>query len=254
LLCLSSSLHAEPTVENLVARLQESKDFRVRMQAALALGASEKRDAIRPLCQALDVDESQSVRSAAAAALGRLRLGGQECLERGFKREQSELVKASIEKALVRLGVTPGPAIKESTRYYISIGATSDQSGRRDGKLDQIVRDAMRRSATMIDGFAVAPDNESQADAEKLLTQHKRLRAYHLLPKIPKPEYAGGNLRVQIEVAMFTYPTKALLGSFSVKLTQQSVPSQDPAAEENLIKMVAERAMEKFSQNVEQLR
>src|SRR5688572_8582896 len=45
----------------------QSSDFRLRTQAALALGASKSAQAVEPLCKTL-TDENVSVRTAAAAA------------------------------------------------------------------------------------------------------------------------------------------------------------------------------------------
>ncbi len=47
---------------------------------------------------------------------------------------------------------------------------------------------------------------------------------------------------------MFSYPDKALLGSYSTKLTEPGVSSPDRDSENELIKTAAERALEKFSQ------
>ncbi|MEO6420067.1 MAG: HEAT repeat domain-containing protein, partial [Polyangiaceae bacterium] len=54
----------------LTERLQ-SDDFRVRTQAALALGAVDDDGAVTPLCRALS-DSSEIVRQISAAALKRL--------------------------------------------------------------------------------------------------------------------------------------------------------------------------------------
>src|SRR5262249_5078373 len=86
-------------IDKLVYFLQKSDDFRVRTQTALALGASKAQSAVDPLCGALE-DSNTTVRAAAAAALGRLNLGGGECLEQHFASESSEAVKSAIQKAL----------------------------------------------------------------------------------------------------------------------------------------------------------
>src|SRR5437773_7955329 len=66
------SASAEGRVGFLIDQLKNATDFRLRTQAALALGASDDPSAASPLCQALD-DPSNSVRSAAAAGLGKLK-------------------------------------------------------------------------------------------------------------------------------------------------------------------------------------
>src|SRR5258706_13084158 len=86
-------------LERLIYNLANNEDFRVRTQAALALGASKSERALSPLCSAL-ADSNTTVRAASAAALGRLALKpGQDCLERRLSSETSDVVKATIRKA-----------------------------------------------------------------------------------------------------------------------------------------------------------
>src|SRR4030095_14608433 len=80
-LCAAHLARAEASVAQLIEQLRGAADFRVRTQAALALGGLDDRSATTPLCQALD-DTSDSVRSAAAAALGKLKdPAGLPCLK-----------------------------------------------------------------------------------------------------------------------------------------------------------------------------
>jgi hypothetical protein len=111
----------------------------------------------------------------------------------------------------------------------------------------------MSKAAGAMDGYAVAPDGEKPAEVKKRLAQFKQLKAYMLSPKVAEPKYTDGNLVVKIEVAIFTYPGKALKGTIPVKLTQQDVSSKDSSSEDELIRMAAERAIEKFAENVERI-
>ena len=244
---------AKDSVQVLANRLQRAEDFRVRTQAALALGASNSDKALVPLCKAL-ADVSTTVRAASATALGRLRRGGKACLERRRSAERSAAVKASIDKALQQLGGDDAePAIDGGTKVYLAIGKTTDKTGRDGVKIDRLVRTAMTGAARSLDGYVIAPASESKEQATKRLGAHKHVRAFYLLPKVQAPSYDGGNLVVRVEVAIFTYPGKALKGSIPVKLTQQGVSGTDEASEDELIKMAAERALEKFAQNVERI-
>src|SRR3954469_8315997 len=84
-------------VDHLVQNLSGGTDFRIRTQAALALGASKSKRAVEPLCSSL-ADQNATVRAASAAALGRLRLGGSECLQKRLASEASATVKSAIQK------------------------------------------------------------------------------------------------------------------------------------------------------------
>ena len=67
-LLLASPALAQPALDELIGQLRDSKDFRVRVQAALQLGKSIDPAAFAPLVAALD-DDNASVRAAAVAAL-----------------------------------------------------------------------------------------------------------------------------------------------------------------------------------------
>jgi hypothetical protein len=242
---------ADDNVDRLSKLLQESEDFRVRTQAALALGASKSKEAVQPLCAGLN-DSTTSVRAASAAALGKLGKGGVDCLkERLAKEKEGGSVWTVIKKAIDRLegggggGGSQGPAISASTKYYIAIEVT-DKSGRAAGEVAGLVRQGMLKAAGRMTDVAVAPAGETAKQAEKAMAGHPGLRGFLLSTKAKEPKYTGGNLKVVVEVAIFTYPGRALKGTYPVGLTQQGVSSQDKASENQLFGMAAERAMEKF--------
>ena len=226
-------------VDHLVQNLSGGSDFRIRTQAALALGASKSRRAVEPLCTGLN-DQNATVRAASAAALGRLRMGGSECLQKRLLSEASDTVKSAIQKAL-------DPVFTPETKYYVAIGKVSDKTGRSGDEVDAIVHNAMASAASALPIFAVAPAGETLTDAKRRLSAHGGVKPVFLSPRVPPPDYSGGNLTIRVEIAMFSYPDKSLLGSFTTKLTQQGVPSPDKDTENDLIRDTAERALEKFT-------
>jgi len=232
---------AEPSadVDHLVQNLSSGADFRIRTQAALALGASKSKRAVDPLCAGL-ADANATVRAASAAALGRLRMGGVECLQKRLASEPSETVKSAITKAL-------DPVFSPETKYYVAIGKISDKTGRSGDEVDSIVHRAMVGAAAAMPVFTIAPPGESLADAKRRLVGHSGVKPVFLSPRVPVPDYSGGNLTIRIEVAMFSYPDKSLLGSYTTKLTQQGVSSPDKETEDELIRDTAARAFEKFT-------
>jgi hypothetical protein len=249
---VARSARAEDRVSRLSQLLTSSDDFRVRTQAALALGASKTKRAVDPLCAGLR-DASTSVRAASAAALGKLRKGGAKCLEDRLESESKASVKSVIKKALARLGGGEvAPTIGEGTDYYVAI-VVKDNTERSDQSAEARVRKGMGKAAQKLGNFALAPSGESRSQAEKLLAKHSGLKAFMLSTKVKKPKYADGNLSLKLEVAIFTYPGRALKGTYTVKLTQQGTNSEDTASENQLIEMCAERAMEKFSKAAERI-
>lgn len=240
---------AQDVLDKQIGLLRSSEDFRVRTQAALALGASSQKKAVEPLCQAL-ADNNRTVRIAAASALARLQLGGKECLQKHLASEQNQSVKTSIERALARLGGS-GPTIDSSTKYYVAIGTAGNDSNAKDAP--SRVRSAMESAAKALGGYAVAPEGESPTQAKALLSKHSSVKGFYLAPKVAKPKYQDGKLTISLSVAMLSYPDKVMLGQFSVKLTQEGVSSTDAQAEEELVTMAAESAMQKFAKHAAQL-
>lgn len=245
-LVAASRAGAEDRVAAAVARLRSASDFRVRTQAALSLGTSKDRRAVTPLCGGLE-DISATVRAASAAALGRLALGGAECLKERLEEEKSSSVRVTIEKAIARIESGGAPVITESTKYYVAIGETTDKTGRGGSGVHDIVRRAMIQAAGSLGGFAIAPEGETPDDAQELLAKHAGLKAFFLWPKVREPVYAGGNLTMRVELSIFTYPGKALKGAIPLKLTMPDVEPGDTDSEDQLIEMAAARAFEKFS-------
>lgn len=251
LLAASAAAAQASDIDRLIYNLASSEDFRVRTQAALALGASKSQRALAPLCSAL-ADTNTTVRAASAAALGRLAMkGGQDCLERRLASESSDVVKATIQKALeaIKNGGAGGaePLFVSDTRFYIAIGKTTDKTGRGTAEVDGIVRAAMTAKVGQTAGFLAAPANETPPEAKKRLAAHPAVKGFFLSPSIGAPDYTGGNLKIRIEVAMLTYPDKNLIGSFSLNLTEPGVEPGSTQNENDLIKMVAERAIDKFA-------
>jgi hypothetical protein len=231
-------------VDRTIDNLKNGSDFRVRTQAALALGASHSPRATAALCGGL-ADPNDTVRAAAAAGLGKLQLGGSDCLNARLAHEPSPIVKSAIQRALEQVKGGATPTIGPSTKFYISIGKTTDKSGRKGDGIDQLVHASMAGAASAL-AVVIAPDSESADDAKKVLAAHKNVRAFYLSPKVGPIEYGPDTLKVRLEIAIFTYPDKSLLGNFAVPLTQQGVSGKDPDSEDDLVKMAAERALQKF--------
>jgi len=237
---LPAAAQESADVDHLVQNLANGSDFRIRTQAALALGASKSRRAVEPLCGGL-ADANATVRAASAAALGRLRLGGSECLQKRLASESSDTVKSAIQKAL-------DPVFTSDTKYYLAIGKTADKTGRSGDEIDNIVHGAMAAGAGAQAMYAVAPVGETIVDAKRRLSAHGSVKPFFLSPRLGPPEYSGAGLTVRLEIAVLKYPEKTLIGSYTTKLTEQGVSSPDKDSENDLIKTAAERAIDKFPQ------
>src|ERR1700723_1695701 len=105
LLLVTRPARADSRVTFLAERLKyppsagKPDDFRVRTNAALALGATDNDDAVPVLCSGLD-DPSELVRQGVAVALKRLaRASAHDCLQRRANVETSAAVSTQLKKA-----------------------------------------------------------------------------------------------------------------------------------------------------------
>jgi HEAT repeat protein len=229
---------AEVSEAELSRRLKSSADFRVRTQAALALGATSSATVVEPLCSALE-DPNTTVRAAAAAALGRVAKGGRNCIERQIGRETSAEVKTVLQRALTRLAPEE-PAIGVSTKYYVALGDPTNQTRRTDAQLFPLVRATLSKHFGGVTSVTLAPEKETPEQAQKRLAKFPKVRGVYVWPKLIT-SYTGGKLVLKLELSLFTYPGKAFKGSMSKNLTMPDVPSLDTGAEDELLEMAAER-------------
>ena len=250
----TASAQAQKDVAYLSDQLKNGSDFRVRTQAALALGASDDGAAARPLCEALD-EPNDAIRSAAAAALGKLgRPDGLKCLRRRAGSEENPAVRSVMERSIKTLEGRSGagepgkpPPLGPNDTFYVALGPVTDKTQRGDKSVANLVTATMQEKLLALGGYAVAPQGESAAAARNVLKKRK-LKAFFLQTRVESPSSTGEGLTVQVRVTMWTYPGKALQGEFSPKLTMSGASPGDRASEDSLIKMAVERAIESFAQ------
>jgi HEAT repeats len=257
---VTGSARAEQQVAYLIEQLKTSDDYRVRTQAALALGSSGDDAAVKPLCDALG-DGNNAVKVASAAALGKLgKPAGLPCLKAALGKESAPSVKAQMEKSITTLGqsgssgggagssggaapATPPPPGAD-TKFYVAIQVTN-KTKRGAAEVDAIVRAAMQDKLLAKKGYAVAPKAETTAEGGQIV-KSKKLKGFFLIVTVESPVYAGSDLSQAVKVTLWTYPDKALQGEFGPKLTQSGTTKGDTQSETLLMKMCAENAVESF--------
>lgn len=264
LLCLAITItlipravRADPRTSYLADQLKSNDDYRVRTQAALALGASGDDAAVKPLCDALG-DSNAAVKVAAAAALGKLaKPTGVPCLQSASKKESAASVKSQIDKSLATLqsggssaaGAPPPPDAR--TKVYVAIQVTN-KTTRGAGDVDALIRAAMQDKLLAKAGYAVAPKSETSAQGGPIV-KSKKLKGFFLIATVEAPIYEGGNLSQTVRISMWSYPEKALQGEFAPKLTQSGTPKKDVESEDALMKLCVENAIESFQKVVASL-
>jgi HEAT repeats len=242
------SASAQRDVGYLSEQLRGAQDFRVRTQAALALGASADPGAVSPLCEGLD-DSNNTVRSAAAAALGRLgQSGGLVCLKQ-HESESNASVRSVIDRAITALkgGGTPSkpPPPGPDDTFYVAIGKVTDKTGRDDDSVSGLVTSAIQEKLLSLQGYAIAPRGETAGVARKVIKKNG-LKGFLLLVRV-EPPAGSGDLTVQVRITMWTYPAKALQGEFAPRLTMSGASAGDVDSENQLIKMAVEKAIDNFA-------
>jgi hypothetical protein len=231
----------------------QTDDFRVRTNAALALGATNDDGAVRPLCAGLD-DPSAVVRQAVAVALKKLaRPASLDCMQRHLSSETSDPVKTALQRAIDAVnGGSPGggggPPVVSNAKYYVSISPVTDNSGRHPGDVERIVHDAIAGKLGQLGEYQLAPSGESNADAKNAVAR-RSLKGFYLGVSVDKFDYSDGNLRVRVKIAVFSYPGKDLRGEVPAGATMPGARPGDTASEDQLMGVVAARAAELFAQN-----
>jgi hypothetical protein len=229
-------------------------DFRVRTNAALQLGRTNDDAAVQPLCDALG-DPSDTVRLAVIAGLKRLgRAAAVPCLNDRLGVETSDAAKTQIQQAIAALGPAVPPAAGASgasvanAKFYVSLSSITNNTGRAQADVETIVLGAIRTKLGALGGYQMAPSGESP-DAARAVMSSRHLKGYYLSVLVSAFDYSGGNLRVRVKVAVFSYPGKALLGEVPVSPVQSGVQPGDKASEDNLMGMAAGHAAELFAQS-----
>jgi HEAT repeats len=257
---------ADGRLQFLVERLRyppaakQPDDFRVRTNAALALGATNDDGAIVPLCVALD-DPNELVRQAVALSLKRLaRDASLDCLRKRFAVEPNAAVKANIgraiESAQAAAGGAPGvssaaPGTAQfvaNAKYYVSISQVVNNTTRMSGDVEHTVHDAIVSKLAQLGEYQLAPFGESN-EAAKTVIARRKLKGFYLAVSVDKLDYSEGGLRVRVKIAVFSYPGKDLRGEVPAAATITGVRPGDSGGEDQLIGLVATRAAELFAEN-----
>jgi len=241
---MATSVRADSRTAFLIDRLK-SDDFRVRTNAALALGATHDDAAVQPLCGAVS-DGNDVVRQAAAAALGRLgKPAGLPCLRARLAVESSASVKLQLTRAISSLesagggGGTP----TANAKFYVAVSVSNNTTGH-DGS--QILATVTNKLGSL-GGYQIAPRSESPAAARTVIAQ-RHLTGYYLAVSASLTDTSQG-LKALVRIAVFSYPSRDLRGEVAPYAIAPGARRGDASTESSLLQAVAERAVEQFSQN-----
>ena len=241
-----------------------SDDFRVRTNAALALGASDDDNAITPLCQALN-DPSEVVRQAVAVALKRLaRPSSGSCMKSRLDRETNASVKLQLQRAIEATGSAGGttggtastggvdnfvPPLVPKAKYYIAISKVTNNTKRAQPDVDKVVLASIRNKIGTMNEYQLAPMTETPDGARAVMSKRGIKKGFYL-SIAAESAYTSEGLRVKVKCVVFSYPGKAMIAEMPTSLVNPSVRAADPSAEDNLMDMAAAHSVELFAQNI----
>jgi hypothetical protein len=225
-----------------------SDDFRVRAQAALALGATNDDAAVQPLCGALS-DGNDVVRQAAAAALKRLgKSSAVGCMKARLSVEPSADVKLQLTRAIESLDSSSGggggaPRNVANAKFYVSIAVSNNSTGRDGNRISTMITNKL----DALGAYQVAPRVESP-DAARSVIARRNLKGYYLSVSAELSDTDRG-LKALVRIAVFSYPSRDLRGEVAPYAIATGARKGDTGTEDSLLQAVAERAVEQFSQN-----
>jgi hypothetical protein len=218
-------IHAQDR-STVVRVLRESRDFRARTRAALALGSSADPAMVGPLVGALS-DREAAVRVAAAAGLGRL--ANPEALPalRRALGDRSREVRDAAERSVRTLSAIapqaarparpphealPMPSIEtlprdgqvdwRSVRYVIVVGDLQNRAGWGAERMQTVLQREVQRHLLVLRGVVALPDGpHPDADREIARRHLPRLRLEGQIARIQR-QTSGRDLQVRCEVAL----------------------------------------------------
>jgi hypothetical protein len=221
--------------------LSTSSQFRVRAQAALALGSgSSDPNAVNALAVALRKDDHPAVRAASASALEHLRATSALTALKAALRDEDKAVRAAAKRAVDALGRTiastasvsrpPGPAPQAGpSMFYVGVGVPATQVSALSSNALRTLREHVAREVVQFAGVRLAPEKETPAAAERELRSQK-LTGYFIDSSVTSLETKpDGSIRAQVSVIVGTYPGRDMRAMLSGAATVSGMGSSDSA-------------------------
>ena len=264
-LLFASAVQASGRIKFLAERVMyppaagQPDDFRVRTNAALALGATNDDEAVPPLCAGL-ADPSEVVRQAVAVALRRLaRPSSLSCLKGHASQETHSGVRAAIQRAVDAIQASHGPpdaaasaggrgTSSGNAKYYVSLSRVTNKSSRPTAEVEPIVQNAIVGELEKAGLYEIAPAGET-VQAAKATLAGRPLKGYFLAISVEKFDSSDDGLRVRVKIAVFSYPGKDLRGEVPAGAILPGAAPGDKGAEDQLMSIVAARAAQLFAEN-----
>jgi hypothetical protein len=135
-----------------------------------------------------------------------------------------------------------------NAKFYVAISPVVNGTSRATAEVEHLVHDAIVTKLGALGTYQLAPSGESSAHAKATIASRK-LKGFFLSISVDKFDYSGGNLRVVVKVAVFSYPEKDLRGDAPSNGSMPGVRPGDKSSEDQLLEAVAAHAADVFAQN-----
>ena len=255
---LASDVNAEDKTSFLAGQLKNNSDFRVRTSAALSLGTSDDPKAVQPLCGCLgDKTETESVRVACAAALGKLKKAGSDVCLKAATGDKSKKVSEQVATSLKALGggssgggsttsdACPDAPAKGKPKYYVGVDV-NNKTSRPDSEIKALVAKEVRCKLLGNGGrFKLADD----IDPKKMsaVVSKEKLDGYYVAMQVEPIKYDGGQLKVSMKLSIMTH-NRDFKGEIGKTLAIPGVTSPSKDDEDDLLKMAAQKLADSFAE------
>jgi HEAT repeats len=244
---LPTPAHADEAKVQFLAEKLNSDDFRVRTNAALALGATGEEIAVDPLCKAL-ADENEVVRKAAVAGIKRLaKPKAIGCVKARIDSESNEGIKAQLEKLVESLAGGGGSSAVPAAgaKYYVAL-AVNNRTDRPAKEVEDAVVATARKKLEATGTIFVASGKESMEQAKATMAKSK-LKGFYLSISVEPFDKSSGTKAI-VKVAVFTYPAKNLKAEVPGKAKSGG---SDRGTEDAVLVAATETATETFASNLD---
>jgi len=246
------------------------RDFRVRVQAAFAMGNTRDAAFGATLSRALS-DTNPAVRAAAATALGRLGEPSTLPALRRALRDSSAAVRLQVERAVRSVeeaqhtavagaagrpaplapaaglaAAAPAAAANEvnwrDARYAVTLGDMHNRSGFAGDALAQKLRTEVERNLRMLRGVAVLSGPDARAEREIAQRRLPRLRFEGSLAKVERRTQGSAlSVRCEVSLMLLDEPGRNMRGALNGAATGSDAPRGARPEQE---RRLAEQALE----------
>ncbi|HXU03632.1 MAG TPA: HEAT repeat domain-containing protein [Polyangia bacterium] len=188
--------------------VDDSSNYKMRVQAALVLGKLGDARAVQPLIKALS-DQNKTVRGIAASALGQLGdASAVDPLRALLRRDSDSFVHGQAEKAIAALSAGGGAgAAKHGAKIYVNFGAFMGGVKSAGPEASKILHDALSRELGKMPVVTLSLSPADQHNFGK-----SGMSGFYIDGNITKLEDSGGNeTSCDVKVMVARWPQKSII-------------------------------------------